>query len=146
MSCSLLIISLGRRLRSGIWGASFSRCSSKRSIQNGSQPAAHSMKPTLSFGKRSNTPSPIMCIMAIISSKGKAVNVDIGIFEKTRAACRHHTEDSGNSFVAGLWMNAQSHADLLRGIIDREEHRVAHISAVDIGRQHGGDRAGLGKE
>src|SRR5436853_511966 len=43
--------------------------------------------------------------------EGEGCHVDIGIFEKTRAACRHHTGDSGNSFVAGLWMNAQSHAD-----------------------------------
>ena len=93
-TCSPWMMSLGRRFRSGICGASFSMCSSKRSAQNGSQPAPPSMKPTLSLGVTIEDAFADHVHHGDHQFEREGRHVHVGVFAQALAAGAH---DAGNA-------------------------------------------------
>ena len=51
----------------------------------------------------------------------------VGIFTKTFAARAHDAGDAENAVMAGLRMHAERHFERLSAVVNRIEHRVAHI-------------------
>src|SRR5215831_9871301 len=71
--------------------------------------------------------------------EGEAGHVDIAVFLHALAAGSHDAPHAILAVVLSLWMHGKRHADLLRGGVDRIEHAVAEIDAVNVGRQHRAD-------
>src|SRR5262249_36994194 len=75
--------------------------------------------------------------------EGEGGHMDIAVFLHALAAGTHDAPNAILAVVLGLRVHGKRHADLLRGGVDRIEHAVAEIDAVNVGRQHRADDTAL---